>query len=941
MSTHQRQSANGSGTIGRDPNVEGPSVSAGSPARPPVEPLPHAIGKYQVLERLGGGAMGVVYKCSQPGLDRPVAVKVLIAGRHASAEQILRFQREAWAAAQLPHPNVLRVYDVGSDGELHFLVMEYVDGWSLDRLIGRDGWDLEKSLRLAATVARALQTAHDQGIIHRDIKPSNILIHRTGEPKLADFGLAKAVGGGPNLSGSGDLIGTPRYMSPEQALAAPHEVDARTDIYSLGAVLYEMATGRPPVDGPNVLTILRRLSDEEPPPIRDVNPAVPAEVAAVCNRAMAKNKADRFASAREMAEALETCVARLSPKHPGATSSSNGMAAASATWITANPPRRYSRLRLVIAGAAGLLLVAAGIYPLLGRSAGFRPGPGSNDPEPGAVAPAQSEEDPAELEEPAPAPVHPAATLTAANIVELARQQLTRGSPSRPGGASPRERWKGLLETLTLAILTAPDNVELKFLRARARRQAGQYLAALEDLNQVHRREPKNLAAVAERLLANYELDILYLGNLNEPLLRPLRADRIKDDAQRLKKEGNPTQRFLADMVEALAKPDFAAAGSLAEAALGPGNRRLEETPDVFLLEADALSHLAESTYGAVQGTEEGPDKEVKRARHEHVRVLASTALRRGLDADPNHVGLLFLKADTFQRLALWGTGDNDDRQAMIRRQRPNFETALDRLRNVTPVGECDASIARTVLLTNFGRENQALEPLNDALSSHPTEPYLYTLKAWLRLQTPPDGIVTADEAERILREFQVGVDAPVEDYNSYLIRALLQTAAGRWDEAAAELRQCRRRLKMDALPTPDGSYNTWFARAGGLAPRLQDATLFLDSTLDMTWYLAVSEDLRIRFAEELLKRLADPNVLQQEKIKPEDAKSRTGWTHQRLARTYAAKNDKAGVLRHVGEALKLRLPDLKPNAFRDDGTFSGWNSDADFVQLYKQYEGS
>jgi serine/threonine-protein kinase len=157
------------------------------------EPQPERIGKYEVVERLGAGAMGVVYKCRQPGLDRQVAVKVLLAARHSSGDQLQRFQREARAAAQLTHPNVVQVYDVGRDGDLDYFVMEYVEGNSLDRLIGTPLLTVERSLRLLVHLAMALEAAHRRGIIHRDVKPSNILLDDAGRPKLADFGLAKAL----------------------------------------------------------------------------------------------------------------------------------------------------------------------------------------------------------------------------------------------------------------------------------------------------------------------------------------------------------------------------------------------------------------------------------------------------------------------------------------------------------------------------------------------------------------------------------------------------------------------------------------------------------------------------------------------------------------------------------------------------------------------------
>src|SRR5262249_32622635 len=237
-------------------------------------------------ERLGAGAMGVVYKCRQPGLDRPVAVKGLVAARHADADQLARFEREARAAAPLTHPNVVQVYDAGIDGELPYFVMEYVEGCSLDRLIGTPGLTVENSLRLTYHVARALQAAHDQGIIHRDLKPANVLVHPSGQPKLADFGLARSLHDSRVLSASGHVIRTPPYLAPEQLLEAADELDGRCDVYSLGAVLYEMLTGRPPVDGPTALAVFRKLAEEDPVPVRELNPAVPEAVAALCERAL-------------------------------------------------------------------------------------------------------------------------------------------------------------------------------------------------------------------------------------------------------------------------------------------------------------------------------------------------------------------------------------------------------------------------------------------------------------------------------------------------------------------------------------------------------------------------------------------------------------------------------------------------------------------------------
>ncbi len=222
---------------------------------------PPQIGKFPVVRRLGVGAMGEVFLCVQPELERQVAVKVMRGG----AAQWPRFQREARSAARLVHPHVVRVYDVGLDHESPYIVMEFVDGRPLSELIGSEYLTLPVTLRLLFHITEALDAAHLQSIIHRDLKPSNILIDGHGRPRLTDFGLAKSLLHDSTLSGSGDLVGTPRYMAPEQILGDNAELDQRVDIYALGVVMYEMLAGRPPFDGTNVVQILRQVTDDEPP----------------------------------------------------------------------------------------------------------------------------------------------------------------------------------------------------------------------------------------------------------------------------------------------------------------------------------------------------------------------------------------------------------------------------------------------------------------------------------------------------------------------------------------------------------------------------------------------------------------------------------------------------------------------------------------------------
>jgi predicted Ser/Thr protein kinase/tetratricopeptide (TPR) repeat protein len=873
-------------------------------AEQPAEPLPEAIGKYKVLQRLGGGAMGVVYQCSQPGLDRPVAVKVMIAGRHASNEQILRFQREAWAAGQLVHPNVLQVYDIGADGDLHYFVMEYVDGRPLDRLIGTGALTLGDSLRLVAQVARALEAAHAQGIIHRDIKPSNIILHKSGQPKLSDFGLAKSLTSDQNLSQSGDLIGTPRYMSPEQALAAPQDIDARTDIYSLGAVLYEMLAGRPPVDGPNVLTVLRRLTDEEPAPLRELNANVPEEVAAICRRAMAKDREARFPTAAAFAEAIEGYLAGRAPAE-----------LASTLVVPASRRRRWSgRLRSwwALTGLAAVVLVAG---LLIWRSGMARPheDPG-DDKRPDTTNPPV-----AVPTSPPRTVVRPDPDIDRVNEVLAQARGLTEG-PGLAGTATPRDRWQKALSQLDLVLLLDAKKTEARFLRARLRRQGGQFLSAVDDLNAVLRSDPKNLKAVNERLLANYELHVLYLGHLSERLLRPLRHDRVREDVEMLLKQGSATQKHLAQLIDALARLDYAAAAKLGGKG-PPADVRTEDLADVCMVEADAIYHAAEAK--SWEGQSEPHDQFLQKA---------NAILGRGLDVNHNHVGLLFLKADTFQGPYAPSAAEGEDPQVVARRQQIQFDAALNRLRSVASIGDAETAVAWAVLLTNMGRYPQALDRVNDALKV----PALHTVGAWLRLMAPPENVLTVPEIDRIWHELPAPEEA-ADDYNTSFVLALLHAAAGRWEDAWRALRECRRQLHGLALPTHDGNYLAWYSNANGEAKGM--TTRYLYHTLDIIInYVSVPGELRIRLGQEVLQRLGNNALMQQENIKPEDVRVLQANVHVKVAQTAAGNNDKAVVFEHIEEALKLKTPDITRETIEKDSSFDTWKGSPEFQDLLKKY---
>lgn len=260
------------------------------------------LGRYQVLARLGRGGMADVYKGFQPSLDRYVAIKVLHPSMVEDPDFVQRFQREAKSVANLRHPNIVQVFDSDRQGEVYYMVMEFLDGPTLKSAleeVHRRGEEmpLKVALRIVADVGTALAYAHEMGVVHRDVKPANIMLDRTGRVILTDFGVAKMLTG-TKMTVTGTVLGTPAYMSPEQGSGQPG--DARSDIYSLGVVLYELATGRLPYDADTPLAVLLKHVHDPLPLPRTVNPALPEEVERILLRALAKDPADRYPNVQAM-----------------------------------------------------------------------------------------------------------------------------------------------------------------------------------------------------------------------------------------------------------------------------------------------------------------------------------------------------------------------------------------------------------------------------------------------------------------------------------------------------------------------------------------------------------------------------------------------------------------------------------------------------------------
>jgi eukaryotic-like serine/threonine-protein kinase len=317
------------------------------------------LGHYEVGEKLGEGGMGVVYKALDTQLHRPVALKFLPASRTADPDRKRRFIQEARAASALNHPNIITIYEIAQDDGVDFIAMEYVAGKTLNALFRGKGMPLRDALRWGTQIADALAAAHRAGIIHRDLKPSNVMVNESGLAKVLDFGLAKlsehsaengedatrTVSADGPVTGEGAILGTVNYMSPEQAQGMV--LDSRSDIFSFGALLYEILTGQRPFRGQSTIDTLSAIIQKEPKPISELNAGLPIEVDRIIARCLRKDPARRFQHMEDLKVALEELK----------DESDSGRSTAA---IAVHP--RFKRLPAALVTVTVLLLIAAGIW---------------------------------------------------------------------------------------------------------------------------------------------------------------------------------------------------------------------------------------------------------------------------------------------------------------------------------------------------------------------------------------------------------------------------------------------------------------------------------------------------------------------------------------------------------------------------------------------------
>lgn len=291
------------------PEPDDPDTFPGSPADERGR-----FGKFELFEELGRGGMGVVYRARQTDLGRVVAIKMILSNRLATSDDVRRFETEARTAAGVRHANIVGIHEVGEFHGQPFFTMEYVGGPSLERLVADGPLPPEEAARVVARLARAVEHLHEHGIVHRDLKPSNVLLDENREPRLTDFGLAKVFQSDDTNTRTGTIVGTASYMAPEQAAGRVHDISPRTDVYGLGAILYELLTGQPPFREKHALDTLVQVLEGEPTLPRRINAGVPRDLERICRKCLEKNPDERYASAAEVAEDLERWL-RNEPIH--------------------------------------------------------------------------------------------------------------------------------------------------------------------------------------------------------------------------------------------------------------------------------------------------------------------------------------------------------------------------------------------------------------------------------------------------------------------------------------------------------------------------------------------------------------------------------------------------------------------------------------------------
>ncbi len=504
------------------PTVDAPCVETTVvqplPDRRPPD-VPATVGRFVVRAVLGSGAFGTVYRAHDPQLDREVAVKVPRPGTLNGPQRVERFLREAKAAARLKHPNIVPVYDAGQDGATYYIAAGFIDGKPLADEIDAGRVEFRRAARLVRRLAEAVAAAHRAGVVHRDIKPDNVLLDADGEPHLTDFGLAACGDTGERLTRDGAVMGTPAYMAPEHAAGQQGEAQPASDQYSLGVVLYELLTGRVPFSGPPAVVLANAMHFDPPPP-RSLRPYLPAELEAICLKAMAKKPKDRYADCQAFADDLGRWLDKQRPE---------ARPAGTATRLA-----RWSRRHPAVAAVAALPVVA-----LLGALAWFVAKPRETTPVATNTPPPKQ---PVEVSPP--------------NPVELAQKKLAAAIAGSDGGTNKAPTVVSQSPPPPKPKIAWPQVAASTVASARANLAAGNYEAAADGASQVISFDPGVASAWEVRALARmgqkrYDEAAADFGECLKRQANPAARAAILVQRAKANKEAGRADDAIADCTEA------------------------------------------------------------------------------------------------------------------------------------------------------------------------------------------------------------------------------------------------------------------------------------------------------------------------------------------------------------------------------------------------------
>ncbi|MDI6733453.1 MAG: serine/threonine-protein kinase [Planctomycetota bacterium] len=313
----------------------------------------HTFGGCRLIKKIGEGGMGIVYLAHHLALNKNVAIKVLPPSFAQEEERVKRFIREARSAAQLEHSNIVQIYNIAKHEDFYFIVMQYIDGESFATKIKNNGKiNLLEAIRIIRDVSSALGVAHKKGIIHRDIKPENIMVNQSGEVKLMDFGLARSLDVASSLSRTGEILGTPFYLSPEQAQGL--KVDARADIYALGVTLYHMLSGKRPFEGDTTVSIILKHINEKPPPLRQITPEIPETVSSIVHKMLEKDPDKRYQSTDELIDDITSAYNKISAEDSNART-------ITALTVPQKPVKKLINWKIVVGAGIVAMIIMIGI----------------------------------------------------------------------------------------------------------------------------------------------------------------------------------------------------------------------------------------------------------------------------------------------------------------------------------------------------------------------------------------------------------------------------------------------------------------------------------------------------------------------------------------------------------------------------------------------------